>query len=301
MAELAADLEHRYGRTRFERLEPGRAVGDTRATAARGVLRRTGERRHGIGRLADVGDRLAQPPVAREERSRLIRAGHLGRPEDVGAQDLLEPRPERHGSPRGRFLSLQCRFGRTCRALRPKSTSPTRALSCHAERFPDRILAAQVPTDERFIDHCDRCRIWIPFRADAADHERRQGRGIYVFGRLAPGATLEGAQAELTTIAHRMASAFPETHERLRPRVMPYTMQLYDDMTGIEVPLVQTLILLLLVIVCVNIAMLVCARTATSRAEIAGRGALGASPRRVMRYTCNAREIRTSAAATLGL
>lgn len=125
-------------------------------------------------------------------------------------------------------------------------------------------------------------RIWVPFRVDAADHERRQGPGIYVFGRLAPGATLESAQAELTTIAHRLASAFPETHERLRPRVMPYTIQLYDDMEGVEIPLMQTLIVMLLVIVCVNIAILVYARTATRQSEIAVRNALGASRRRVI-------------------
>ncbi|MGH7554820.1 MAG: ABC transporter permease, partial [Longimicrobiales bacterium] len=142
---------------------------------------------------------------------------------------------------------------------------------------------------------------WIPFRADATHYERRQGPGIYVFGRLASGATLESAQAELTTIAHRMASVFPETHERLRPRVMPYTTQLYDDMQGWEIPIFQGLIVLLLVIVCVNVAILVYARTATRQGEIAVRSALGASRRRVVAQLFMEALVFSAVAAMVGL
>jgi predicted permease len=124
--------------------------------------------------------------------------------------------------------------------------------------------------------------LWIPLRANPTEHARRQGPGMQVFGRLAEGATLESAQAELTAIALRMASAFPQTHERLRPRVMPYARQIYDDMEGWEIYVVQVLILLLLVVVCVNVAILVYARTATRQAEITVRTALGGSRRRIV-------------------
>jgi predicted permease len=142
---------------------------------------------------------------------------------------------------------------------------------------------------------------WIPFRANASDYERREGPGIYVFGRLAPGATLEGTQTELTTIAQRMAAAFPETHERLRPRVVPYTRQLYDDMQGWEIPVLQALIVMLLVIVCVNVAILVYARTATRQGEIAVRTAIGASRRRVVAQLFAESLVFTSASAVVGL
>jgi putative ABC transport system permease protein len=124
--------------------------------------------------------------------------------------------------------------------------------------------------------------LWMPFRFDASDYGRRDGPGIYVFGRLAPGSTLEQAQAELNTTASRAAQDFPETHARLTPRVMPYTLQLYDDMEGWELPFLFVLVMMLLVVVCVNVAVLVYARTATRTAEIAVRSALGASRRRIV-------------------
>jgi hypothetical protein len=43
-----------------------------------------------------------------------------------------------------------------------------------------------------------------------------------VFGRLAPGVTIESAQAELATIGRRTALAFPKIYAQLRPQVMPY-------------------------------------------------------------------------------
>ena len=126
---------------------------------------------------------------------------------------------------------------------------------------------------------------WIPWRQDASRYEARTGPSVDVFGRLAPGATLESAQAELTAVGTRLAQALPNSHEHLRPRVKPYTFG-YSDMDDAENYLalhaIQTAIGLLLVIVCVNVAILVYARTATRQGEIAVRTALGASRRRVV-------------------
>jgi putative ABC transport system permease protein len=125
-------------------------------------------------------------------------------------------------------------------------------------------------------------RFWVPLRADPAAYARREGPAINVFGRLAPGATLERANAELATAGRRAAAAFPETHARLRPRAVPFTMHLFDDLQGTEVPLTNLLVLLLLGVVCANVAILVYARTATRRGEITVRSALGASRRRIV-------------------
>lgn len=123
--------------------------------------------------------------------------------------------------------------------------------------------------------------LWVPLRADPSDYERRQGPGIRVFGRRAPGVTLDQARAELTVIARRAAADFPKTHAYLTPRIMSYPMQLYDD-TLAEIPLLHFLVGLLLVAVCVNVAILVYARTAMRHGEIALRSALGASRRRIV-------------------
>lgn len=85
-------------------------------------------------------------------------------------------------------------------------------------------------------------RAWVPLRADPLDYERRRGPGIMVAGRLAPGATFETAQAELTTLGTRMATAFPKTHDRLRPRVVRYTEMWFDDERRSDLNILQIFI-----------------------------------------------------------
>ncbi|HEX7238749.1 MAG TPA: ABC transporter permease, partial [Longimicrobiaceae bacterium] len=126
---------------------------------------------------------------------------------------------------------------------------------------------------------------WTPLRADPSGHGRREGPEIFVFGRLAPGATMEGAQAELAALGRRTAAAFPETHAKLRPVVMPYTRSLTDMQGGVpfwSLARMQLLTSLLLVVVALNVAVLVYARTAMRQGEIAVRSALGASRRRIV-------------------
>ena len=125
---------------------------------------------------------------------------------------------------------------------------------------------------------------WVPFRAQPAAYARLEGPSIYIFGRLAPGVSMEQAQAELTAIGQRTAAAFPETHANIRPMVMPYTHSLTDiqgTTTWMAVQM-QLMMSLLLVVVALNVAVLVYARTATRQGEIAVRTALGASRRRLI-------------------
>ena len=127
---------------------------------------------------------------------------------------------------------------------------------------------------------------WIPLRINASTYlQPLQGPPAFVFGRLAPGATLATAQAELTTIGQRTAAAYPTTHARLRLMVLPYTrghveIDRPEIVWGLRV--VQLLIGALLVVVAVNLAVLVYARTVTRLGEIAVRSALGASRRRIL-------------------
>lgn len=143
--------------------------------------------------------------------------------------------------------------------------------------------------------------LWVPLRADASAGERRAGLAVYVFGRLAPGATAETAQAELATTGLQMAAAHPETHRRLRPRVVPYTLQFQNDMTGWEFTVAEILVVLLLVVICVNVAVLVYARTVTRVGEIAVRGALGASRRRIVAQFFAEALVLSLGAAAVGL
>jgi predicted permease len=126
--------------------------------------------------------------------------------------------------------------------------------------------------------------LWTPLRDSPARHARGEGPELFVFGRLAPGATREQAQAELTALGRRAAAASPATHARLRPRVLPYTYPLTNTraLQISEIAQIELMVNLLLLGIAVNIAVLVYARTAMRRAEIAVRTALGASRRRIV-------------------
>ena len=143
--------------------------------------------------------------------------------------------------------------------------------------------------------------LWVPLRVNLLDYERLEGPAIVVFGRLAPGATLEEAQAELTAIGLRAAADFPDTNEHLLPRIMPYAKSLFND--GVVLPIygIQFFLVMILVVASVNVATLVFARTATREGEIAVRNALGASRGRIILQLFVEALVLASVAAIVGL
>ena len=131
------------------------------------------------------------------------------------------------------------------------------------------------------VDH----QFWTALRTNPSASQRLQGPALFVFGRLAPKVGLEAAQAELTAIGQRAETADPEGYGRLRLTVLPFTREHVEiDRPQIvwALRLVQLLLAALLVVVAVNLAILVYARTVTRLGEIAVRSALGASRRRIL-------------------
>ena len=125
---------------------------------------------------------------------------------------------------------------------------------------------------------------WIPLRTDVTGIKRGQGPAVFVFGRLARGATMEQAHSELTAIGQRAAAAFPDTHGKLRPAVMRYAYPILDiqDVSLSQVAAMQSIVSVALIIVAANLAVLLFARTANRRSELALRTALGASRSRIV-------------------
>ena len=87
------------------------------------------------------------------------------------------------------------------------------------------------------------------------DHE------INVIGRLAPGASLAAAQAELTTISEALAKQFPKSNATLRAFVTPLRDDIVAGVRTSFVVLVATVSAILL-IACVNVANLLLVRAA---------------------------------------
>jgi len=125
--------------------------------------------------------------------------------------------------------------------------------------------------------------LWTPFRIPSSSLEPGAGpRVAYTIGRLAPGFSLEEASAEVKGVGSRLTSDYPETHQRLRPRITAYTKSLMDvEDAGMVLSVLRLLIVLVLVIAAVNVGTLVYARTAARGSEISVRNALGASRLRI--------------------
>src|SRR3954471_6596181 len=125
---------------------------------------------------------------------------------------------------------------------------------------------------------------WLPLKTAVLDQEPRSGPAISVFARLAPGETMQTAQAELTTAGRRAATASPATHQHLEPRLRPYATMLVPDgpvETGILYS-IYIFIALLLLLICGNVGLLLFARAASREADLVVRTALGASRGRIV-------------------
>jgi predicted permease len=127
--------------------------------------------------------------------------------------------------------------------------------------------------------------LWMPLRHISAGAISREEPTLLVFGRLSQGVSREQAQAELNAVGLRTALGSPETHEHLRPQLVPYAWLIFEP-RGIDFRLALALgnafVVMLLMLVSANVALLMFARAATRESEIAVRSALGASRGRIV-------------------
>jgi predicted permease len=145
--------------------------------------------------------------------------------------------------------------------------------------------------------------LWMPFKPNVADQSPREGPAITVFGRLAPGVSIDAARAELVSLGKRETAEFPQTHAHLLPQVKPYARLFMDpkpqDMwLMLSIPLFAVM---LLGLVCSNVALLMFARAATRESELVVRSALGASRRRIVAQLFAEALVLGGVAAAVGL
>jgi predicted permease len=130
--------------------------------------------------------------------------------------------------------------------------------------------------------------LWIPLstRPILLPSERtvwrlRDWRWLDVIGRLRPGTTLTQAHLEFQEIARRQAAAFPENAGR-GARAIPLDIGSANQLQPLLVALVAATVLVILLI-CSNIANLLLTRATARERELAMRVSLGASRHRIVR------------------
>jgi predicted permease len=138
-----------------------------------------------------------------------------------------------------------------------------------------------LPEDFQFAPNGS-AELWATLHEHNNCEKRRSCHNLYAIGRLKNGVSFETAQTEMAAIAKQLEIQFPGSNRDQGAHIAP----LSELIVGTIRPILLVLLVgacLLLLIACVNVSSLLLVRSESRRREFAVRGALGASPTRLVR------------------
>ena len=151
------------------------------------------------------------------------------------------------------------------------------------------------------FNHEVRSQFWLPVVPVLDPSTKPSIRSVTVIGRLAPGATLAQARAELATIdPARLQRATQGASVPMRVAVAPLRDR-YAASTGAHDLIFAAVVACVLLIACANLANLALVRTLHQQREFAVRSALGALPGRLMQGLFVQYGLVVAVATVLGL
>ncbi len=131
----------------------------------------------------------------------------------------------------------------------------------------------------------------------------RTGYWLFVAGRPKPGIAPQQAQADLSVLEKQLAQAFPKSNKGWDAAVMPL-VGIPPELNGFAAPitaLLMTVVGLVLLIACANLANLLLARASRRTREMAIRSALGAGRGRIIRQILTESALLSLAAGAVAL
>src|SRR5262245_40862386 len=118
--------------------------------------------------------------------------------------------------------------------------------------------------------------LWTPLALEREAWNERRDRSLAVVARLKAGVELGQANAEVETLAQRLAGQYPQTNTGRSATVRLLRRSVSVEGNAVFMSLLTTAVGFVLLIACVNIANMQLARASSRAREIAVRAALGA-------------------------
>ena len=166
----------------------------------------------------------------------------------------------------------------------------------HLNNAPFTVIGIMPPDFDFPIDEVE---VFLPFWTTSAG-TARDNHNYFAVARLAPGATLEEANAEAAAVAANLERAYPETNRGRGLSVRPLKDALTGDMAA-PLRLLAAMMLLMLLAAAANVAGLQLGDSAARGREIAVRAALGAGRFRIVRQLLLESLARTAVGAAAGI